>query len=833
MEKLVAPFLEKVDSASWGKFTSDFETYTARGGDRKVRVLISAASLKIIELLGVDMSTKSDEEFITAVSSNFAPVSVLESLDRFQRISMTNKVFTKDALLNFIISYEKEEVACAKHLPDDKKLRKLFVASLKPSRLSQRVDVREPKDLREAKRFALQEADILTQMMSEVALTNGVSNASKEMSPVETKTSYKPRMDVTMIQPRQVADSAGASIVCHGCGKAGHVRSACPNKQSHSTGKPSTAPTKQWQRNPGQRLERNNEAGPRGNENVGTLKSIRDEGQSNRPHIHVVLKGLFGDIQVKALLDSGASDNFVSQQVFERLQKLGVGVSAVNKHVEIADRGIKKLDTLVQSKVMITKEFGVTRDFSSDISLYVMETGEDVIIGYPFLDNAGLTTLLVRSEHIEVRDESHLDTEPVFPDDKEGNDGFPWIRVFSGSAKLEALIKEYEDIFENDLSPVPARVVPMKIDLVPGMTPKAVPPRRQSPAVREIINSEVEAMLEQRIIKPSNSAYSSPPVVVRKPGKKPRICIDFREINKCTVPLQYPMNHTAALLERMAGKKLFAKLDMKSGFNQMPLDDESMKYTAFSTEKGLFEYTRVPFGLRNAPPYFQRVMNETLAGLVENTCEVFVDDICVGAKDVTELVERLRAVFDRMRQFGLRLNPAKCQFGLEEVEYVGHLVNGQGIRLTSARVQGIADIQVPRNVAKLRSFMGMANYFRAFVPNFATVAKPLTALQSDKAKFVWTDECQSAFDRIKAAALNAPMLHHLQYDQEIYLRTDASTEGIGGMLYQKDGDVEMPIAYLSQKFTGAETPTTWLDTISFLKPTTAIWFTSNKPLLRS
>eukprot|EP00762_Andalucia_godoyi_P008723 ANDGO_04722.mRNA.1 Retrovirus-related Pol polyprotein from transposon 17.6 len=455
-------------------------------------------------------------------------------------------------------------------------------------------------------------------------------------------------------------------------------------------------------------------------------------------------------------------------------------------------------DVICPMQVKCCATPGLKRDLEIDTTFSVMDTGEELILGFPFLQSSGLLTILSATVSTEAVDETPFDS--AFPSEDGGE-----VHIEKGPLHedLVGLCNEFADLFD-DMSSKSADVIPMTITLKENASPRAVPPRRLSPENQEVVARQLQDLLQKGIIRPSNSPYASPIVLVRKDGKDPRLCVDYTQINSCTVDLKYPLQNAKELLDRMAGKKIFASLDLKSGFHQMPLDEKSIPLTSFATSHGLFEYTRVPFGLKNAPPFFQRAMNNVLAGLVGNGCEVFIDDIAVYGKDNVEFLRNLRAVFERLRAHNLKLKRAKCKLGLQEMVYVGHLVNGDGIRLTDERKQGLLKLQPPKTTAHLRSFMGLANYMRSFVPHFSEIAKPLNRLCSDKVAFAWDEKCEAAFAAIKSAISASSVLHHLDYTHPIVLRTDASTVGIGGTLLQRIHGDERPVCYLSRAFTPAE-----------------------------
>ncbi len=372
-----------------------------------------------------------------------------------------------------------------------------------------------------------------------------------------------------------------------------------------------------------------------------------------------------------------------------------------------------------------------------------------------------------------------------------------------GAEQIRAIVTEFAEVF----GPLPiggASVQPMSIVLIEGQVPRSVTPRRLAPALQEVMEGEVERWMQQGIIQPSSASISFPVVMVRKKDKTYRPCIDFRELNRCTLDLKYPIESTRAVLSRLAGNRVFGTLDLLSGFHQIPLSVDSRALTAFAVAGGLYEFCQMPFGLKCAPAFFQKTMKDSLGALVGRICEVFVDDIMVYGRDVAEFCRNLRDVLKRLKELRLRVKGSKCELGLRKVVYLGHEVSEQGIELSQSRKQGLQSVKAPSNLSQLRSFIGMATYFRPFIANFAVVAKPLHSMCSPKKVFRWSDEAQKAFEDIKAAILAAPLLHFIDYGLPIIVRTDASQLGVGGMLLQVVDGVEQVAGYVSRAFTEQE-----------------------------
>lgn len=282
------------------------------------------------------------------------------------------------------------------------------------------------------------------------------------------------------------------------------------------------------------------------------------------------------------------------------------------------------------------------------------------------------------------------------------------------------------------------------------------------------------------------------------------MCVDYRSLNSVTESMKFPLQHSKALLEKLAGQKVFGTLDLRTSFHQIPMHAESIALTAFVTPDGLFEYLRMPFGLKNCPPYFQWAMVRVLNGLIDNCCQVFIDDIVVYGNDESAFVRNLEKVLERLQAYRLRVKRSKCFLGASAVEYLGHIVNGEGITLSEGRRQGLKSLIEPTSKAQLRSFLGLVNYFRNFIPKYSTVAKPLTSLLSKSHQWTWGGAQQEAFEALKLAVINAPLLHHIDYSNAIVVRTDASMVGVGGMIFQLIDGEEHPVAYCSKTLTPAE-----------------------------
>ena len=328
------------------------------------------------------------------------------------------------------------------------------------------------------------------------------------------------------------------------------------------------------------------------------------------------------------------------------------------------------------------------------------------------------------------------------------------------------------------------------------------PPIRQAPrrvpfAVRELMSKMVQEMLSDGVIQESSSPWASPVVLVRKKDGTLRFCIDYRRLNAVTRKDTFPLPQIDDLLDQMHGKKVFSTLDAKRGYWQINVQEQSREKTAFATYEGLYEFRVMPFGLCNAPATFQRLMQKILRGL-SSFCCVYIDDILVFSDSVEEHAQHLSQVFERIQSCGLKLHPNKCSLGQSEVVFLGHVVSAAGISPDPAKLQSVRCFPTPTDVRSVREFLGLASYYRRFVPQFARIAGPLHLLTHANVDFVWTESCQRAFDQLRNLLTAPPVLAYPDFGQPFQLYTDARGKGLGAVLEQQVDGSGHPVAYASR-----------------------------------
>lgn len=389
--------------------------------------------------------------------------------------------------------------------------------------------------------------------------------------------------------------------------------------------------------------------------------------------------------------------------------------------------------------------------------------------------------------------------------------------------RLRSLVRDFHMVFRKELESNSSSVgiPPMEI-IVDEPAWEADPQGRTAPRVltlqkQAFLEKQIKILLERGIIQRSYASAYSHPTMAAKQGAAPgeyRFCLDFRLLNKFTKSIMaWGLPNIRSLFQRLGAKRAryFAVLDLTSGYHQIPLAQNSRRFTAFMTFMGLFEFVKVPFGLKGAPAYFQRMMEtKVLVGLVHNQCEVYIDDIIVFGRTEDEFIGNLRAVLECLKRCNIKASPKKTRLGLSEVSYLGHVVNSDGVSFSAEKKLEVYKTPRPSSHQEMKSFLGVANYFRLHIEHYATKEAPLQAMITSykPSKLLqWDDHSNEAFQVLLKAINDCPRLHFIEDDGEVYLQTDASDYGIGGYLFQKRGpgpEDEVPIAFVSKALTKSQ-----------------------------
>jgi len=340
-------------------------------------------------------------------------------------------------------------------------------------------------------------------------------------------------------------------------------------------------------------------------------------------------------------------------------------------------------------------------------------------------------------------------------------------------------------------------------------TPVHTKQYRFPPIHKQEINQQVTKLVKEGIARSSTSPYNSPVWIVPKKAdshgnKRWRMVIDYRNLNEKTIGDAYPLPNICDILDQLGGAKYFSVLDLASGFHQIPMDSADAHKTAFSTPHGHFQFERMPFGLKNAPATFQRLMDQTLSGLQGAELFVYMDDIVVYASSLREHDIKMDKLMERLREANLKLQPDKCEFLRHEVAYLGHIIGKDGVRPDPQKIAAVKNFPPPKSLKNVRQFLGLAGYYRRFIPQFSKIARPLSQLTKKETPFSWNQEQQHAFTLLKEALCKEPILQYPNFSLPFILTTDASNYAIGGVLSQKHDNGDLPIAYASRILNPAE-----------------------------
>ena len=404
------------------------------------------------------------------------------------------------------------------------------------------------------------------------------------------------------------------------------------------------------------------------------------------------------------------------------------------------------------------------------------------------------------------------DREPDFvpPDDEALLDLVAGLENISDEMRprfLEFLLG-HRNVFASDpLAPPASQAPPHTIDLVEGAKPVHRSPYRSNPVKMIEMMKQVREKEAAGLIQPSISPFSAPVLLVPKPDGSWRFTVDYRELNKVTVPDRFPLPRIDMMLDLMGGNTVFSTMDLASGFYQVEVAEKDRHKTAFATPEGLFEWLRMPMGLSNSPATFQRAMNMVLSGLTWQNCLVYVDDVIVFSRSEEEHLQHLEDVFTRLETFGFSLKMKKCSFFQKEVEYLGHVVSAAGRRPKPSNLRAVRDFPVPAGknaITQVQGFVGLCNYYHAYIPDYSKKVEPLVRLTKKGIAFVWTEEQQEAFEGLKTDLCSAPLLRHPDFKRRFYIQTDACGYGLGAVLTQEFEDGFHPILFLSRSLNDAE-----------------------------
>jgi len=547
--------------------------------------------------------------------------------------------------------------------------------------------------------------------------------------------------------------------------------------------------------------------------------------------------------QLKVLVDSGASHDFIASHVVSHLSLPHVQDESIT--VVLGNGSRQDGSLIVPSLTYRIGSFKDTRPFRvTKLSSY------DLILGKPWLT---MFNPDIDWERNTIKLKKGVHTHTLVP--KQYNEGAGEVCVIS-ALQLKRLLRNGEQAYLAVLTEVKegeesnadaeqganATIPPPFKDTIPelkpavqqlmqrfskvfGPLPKHLPPKREvdhaieleqgskpsfqpiyhlSPRELEEVKEQLTMLIEAGFIQPSKSPYGAPIIFVPKPNGKLRMCVDYRQLNSSTIKNRYPLPRIDELLDRLQGSSVFTKLDLQSGYWQIRIKEEDIPKTAFRTRYGHFEWKVLPFGLTNAPATFQALMNKVLQPYLDRFVVVYLDDILIFSRSAEEHARHLQLVLEALEKNELYVGLSKCAFGLNEVNFLGHVVGADGVKPDPAKVVAVREWPTPKSVREVRSFLGLTGYYRRFIRHYASKAVPLTELTKADTPWCWGPQQHSAFNALKAALSQAPVLvmPNPELPYEVY--TDASNFALGAVLLQDQGKGKQPVAFLSRKLSPTE-----------------------------
>ncbi|GJY86787.1 reverse transcriptase domain-containing protein [Tanacetum coccineum] len=368
----------------------------------------------------------------------------------------------------------------------------------------------------------------------------------------------------------------------------------------------------------------------------------------------------------------------------------------------------------------------------------------------------------------------------------------------SDEKKLEDIpvVKEFPDVFPEDLPGLPpVRQVEFQIDLIPGAAPVARTPYRLAPSEMQELSNQLQELTDRGFIRPSTSPWGAPVLFVKKKDGSFRMCIDYRELNKLTIKNRYPLPRIDDLFDQLQGSSVYSKIDLRSGYHQLRVREEDIPKTAFRTRYGHYEFQVMPFGLTNAPAVFMDLMNRVCKPYLDKFVIVFIDDILIYSRNEEEHANHLRIILELLRKEKLYAKFSKCDFWIHIVQFLGHLIDSQGLHVDPAKIEAVKNWTSPTTPTEVRQFLGLAGYYRRFIEGFSKIAKPLTKLTQKNKNYIWSEEQELAFQLLKQKLYEAPILALPEGNDNFVVYCDASLQGLGAVLMQR----EKVIAYASRQ----------------------------------
>ena len=543
--------------------------------------------------------------------------------------------------------------------------------------------------------------------------------------------------------------------------------------------------------------------------------SVDPEASSIKPLLF--LQARVNDADIHFLIDSGATGNFLSRAL---VQLLDIKTTILKNpiHVSFADGRTQSINRYCLARIPFHP------NYQPILKFFVADIAHNAYLGQPWLTSDDIsinwsTGVVQVGSNVEFRGVRKKDGKISLMSacqfkktmkkeqaylclvrQKDSDEDKPDPATLDPN--IQSLLDEYSDVFPDELPKElpPERTVDHRIDLLPDSAPISKPTYKMSLAEMDELRRQLDDLLERGFIRPSSSPYGSPVLFVKKKEGDLRLCVDYRALNKQTVKNTYPLPRIDELLDRLKGAIIFSKIDLRSGYHQIRVQEIDIYKTAFRSRYGLFEFVVLPFGLCNAPATFMRLMNDVFRDELDRCALIYLDDILVFSPSIEQHLRDLRIILEKLRQHRLYAKLSKCEFLKKEIRFLGHLISADGLKMDPDKVKAILEWPELKNEADVLSFLGLVNFYHKYLEHLADVAIPISDLLKDENPFVWGPEQSDAFNKLKQLVASDPILSHFDVAEPVEVHCDASNRAVGAMLVQKGH----PVAFESRKLSATE-----------------------------
>jgi hypothetical protein len=486
--------------------------------------------------------------------------------------------------------------------------------------------------------------------------------------------------------------------------------------------------------------------------NVPRIYPALENKQAKYQSCMIEVEGMINNQTIAILIDSGASHSYIDPKMVESLH-LSRSKHGKSWLVQLGTRAKRKFNEMVKSCLMDMNGLKTNADFNIlTLGSYDCPVGMDwlgqhhVILDYhnkafTCLDEKGsLRKVQGIPRAVTIREISALQLKKCY---RKGCQIFAAHIEETPKDKVpnledHAVLKDFEVVFKEVLGPPPKRDIHFSINLMPGATPVSKTSYRMSTQELKEFQMQLEELMKKGYICPSVSPWGAPVLFVKKKDGTLRLCIDFRQLNKVTVKNKYHFPRIDDLFDQLKDAKIFSKIALRSGYHQVRIKEEDINKTVSGTRYGHYEFTMAPFGLSNAPVVFMCLMNGDFREYLDKFVIVFLDDILIYSKSKEEHEQHLRMVLQVLREHQLYAKLSKCSFYQKKIHYLGRIISKDGIAVDQEKIEAIREWSVPKNVTEVKSFMGLAGYYRRLIEGFSNIAHPFTSLQKKSVKFQWT-----------------------------------------------------------------------------------------------